>query len=136
MSDLAIADCPFCTLPVERILAANVDAMAVPDAFPVSPGHTLIVPRRHVADFFDLTSAEVSAVHELLLQVRQQLMTCHAPQGYNVGINVGRVAGQTIMHAHVHLIPRYPGDVANPIGGIRNIIPGRGGYLSGQESSP
>jgi diadenosine tetraphosphate (Ap4A) HIT family hydrolase len=128
MSVLTKDDCPFCRMPPERILASNDHAFAVADAFPVSPGHTLVISRRHVADFFELTDEEVAAVHSLLRQSRQQLERENRPNGINVGINVGTAAGQTVMHAHIHLIPRYRGDVANPTGGVRNLIPGKGAY--------
>jgi diadenosine tetraphosphate (Ap4A) HIT family hydrolase len=127
MSD-SKTDCPFCALPADRVLDGNAHALAVADAFPVSAGHTLVVPRRHVADFFELTAAEVVAVHELLRRTRDHLDRTLSPGGYNIGVNVGATAGQTILHAHVHLIPRYPGDLADPTGGVRNIIPGRGRY--------
>jgi diadenosine tetraphosphate (Ap4A) HIT family hydrolase len=122
------ADCPFCDVAPERLLGANAHAVAVFDAYPVSPGHTLVVARRHLASFFDLTPSEVSALHELLFEMQLRLQATHAPQGYNVGVNVGTVAGQTIMHVHLHLIPRYLDDVPDPVGGIRNVIPGRGRY--------
>jgi diadenosine tetraphosphate (Ap4A) HIT family hydrolase len=115
-------------LPPERILAANARALALADAFPVSPGHILIIPRRHVASFFELTGDEVTAIQELLGRMRDRLDADLKPGGYNIGINVGLAAGQTVGHVHVHLIPRYAGDVANPIGGVRNVIPGQGPY--------
>lgn len=98
------------------------------DAFPVSAGHTLVIPRRHVTSFFELTEDEVKAVYELLRQMKDQLDQNLRPGGYNIGVNVGVVAGQTIDHVHIHLIPRYSGDVADPIGGVRNVIPGKGRY--------
>lgn len=128
MSDSETPECPFCALPTERVMAANEKAVAVLDAYPVSAGHTLVLPRRHVASFFDLTVPEVTAIYQLLCQVRLRLQSTHRPEGYNVGVNVGQAAGQTVFHAHVHLIPRYPGDVAVPDGGIRNVIPGKGKY--------
>jgi diadenosine tetraphosphate (Ap4A) HIT family hydrolase len=121
-------DCPFCRLPGERILASNAEALAIADAFPVSPGHTLVIPRRHVTSFFELTGDEVAAVYELLGQAKDRLDETLEPGGYNIGINVGAVSGQTVAHVHVHLIPRYLGDVADPVGGVRNTIPGRGRY--------
>jgi len=95
----------------------------VEDAFPVSPGHTLIIAHRHVPDFFDLTAGELAALHELLRAARLRLNTILRPEGFNVGVNVGPVAGQTVPHAHIHLIPRFAGDVADPTGGVRNVIP-------------
>ena len=129
MSDSRPTDCPFCSLPAERILKRNALALAVGDAFPVSAGHTLIIPRRHVISFFELTEDEVTAIYRLLRRMRGQLEKDLKPGGYNIGINVGAVSGQTVPHVHVHLIPRHAGDVADPIGGVRNVIPGRGRYL-------
>lgn len=128
MSDLRPSNCPFCWLPTERILKANAHAIAMADAFPVTAGHTLIIPRRHVMSFFKLIEDEVKAIYELLRQMKDQLDENLAPGGYNVGVNVGTVAGQTIEHVHFHLIPRYSGDVTDPVGGVRNIIPGKGRY--------
>jgi diadenosine tetraphosphate (Ap4A) HIT family hydrolase len=135
MSESQPADCPFCHLPAGRILAANAVAVAIRDAYPVVPGHTLIVSRRHVADFFDLTPEEFAGLLELLGEVKRQLDAEQAPEGYNVGVNVGRAAGQTVLHVHVHLIPRRQGDVQDPVGGVRNVIPGRGAWsvLTSQE---
>jgi diadenosine tetraphosphate (Ap4A) HIT family hydrolase len=103
-------------------------AFSVFDVFPVSPGHTLIIPRRHVPDFFDLTEDEVVDIVRLLKSARLRLDQERHPSGYNIGVNVGRAAGQTVMHAHVHVIPRYPGDTADPTGGVRHVIPGKGRY--------
>jgi diadenosine tetraphosphate (Ap4A) HIT family hydrolase len=100
----------------------------VDDAFPVAPGHTLIIPRRHAADFFDLTGAEIAAMMRLLRAAKERLDQLVKPTGYTIGINVGRDAGQTVFHAHIHLIPRYAGDTADPTGGVRNVITGRGRY--------
>src|SRR5262245_60760154 len=130
MSDLKTPECPFCDIPAERILAANAHAVALLDAYPASLGHTLVTVRRHVADFFDLSPAEVAEMHELLCEMQRRLQAAHSPNGYNVGVNVGVTAGQTVMHVHIHLIPRYAGDVADPVGGVRNVIPGQGRYKS------
>ena len=126
MSDSTRTDCPFCDIAADRILVANDHAVAVLDAYPVSPGHALVVTRRHTANFFDLDPSEIAGMFGLLSQVRCLLDTTHAPHGYNVGVNVGRAAGQTVPHVHIHLIPRYGGDVSDPTGGVRNVIPGRG----------
>jgi diadenosine tetraphosphate (Ap4A) HIT family hydrolase len=128
MSDFRPNDCPFCRLPAERILKCTARALAVADAFPVSAGHTLVIPRRHVTSFFELTEDEVAAVHQLLRRMKDRLDETLKPGGYTIGINVGAVAGQTVAHVHVHLIPRYAGDVADPVGGVRNILPGMGRY--------
>jgi diadenosine tetraphosphate (Ap4A) HIT family hydrolase len=121
--------CPFCTRVAGGVLLASNDgAAAFPDAFPLSPGHTLIVPRRHVGDLFALTAGEQAALWLLLPEVKALLDGRHGPAGYNVGVNVGAAAGQTVEHVHVHLVPRYPGDVPDPRGGVRWIIPGRAAY--------
>ena len=98
------------------------------DAFPVSRGHTLIVPKRHVASFFDITSAERGDLLHVLLQARESLDREFAPAGYNIGINDGTAAGQTVPHLHVHLIPRYAGDREDPRGGVRWVIPDKAAY--------
>lgn len=121
--------CPFCEIPRERILAENTHAVAIADGYPVTPGHTLIISRRHTADFFELSSIEIQAIVELLHRMRERLLADRAAHHFNIGINVGSAAGQTVMHAHVHLIPRCFGDVPDPAGGIRNLIPGKANYL-------
>lgn len=127
-----IAPCVFCRLDPDRQIAENALAVALTDAFPVVPGHILIVTRRHVPDFFDLAQGEFFAIIELLGRVRRQLQADDATiEGFNVGVNIGEAAGQTIPHCHVHLIPRRAGDVANPRGGVRHVIPGKGDYPTG-----
>jgi diadenosine tetraphosphate (Ap4A) HIT family hydrolase len=88
----------------------------------LAPGHVLVVPRRHVANFFDMTAAEKTSVMALLDRAQAVVAEKHNPDGYNIGVNVGRAGGQSRMHVHVHLIPRYTGDVANPSGGIRCVL--------------
>ena len=122
--------CPFCTLPPERVLHANPHALALRDGFPISPGHTLVIPRRHIASLADLTPDEACALWSLLGEARAQLDQVLRPAGYNVGVNDGAAAGQTVMHLHVHLIPRYAGDRADPRGGVRWIIPEKADYWS------
>lgn len=121
--------CPLCARAADPI-AANALAVAFFDAFPLNPGHALIIPRRHVADLFELMPDELAAVWELLPEVKGIIDRDFAPQGYNIGVNVGRAAGQTVSHAHVHVIPRIAGDVADPRGGMRWIIPQRAAYWS------
>jgi diadenosine tetraphosphate (Ap4A) HIT family hydrolase len=135
MSEFRPSDCPFCWLPAERILEANAQGFAVADAFPISAGHALLIPRRHLVSFFELTDEEVIAIHELLRRMKVRLDATLNPDGYNIGINVGKASGQTVGHVHVHLIPRYAGDVAEPVGGVRNIIPGRGRYPGADSST-
>jgi diadenosine tetraphosphate (Ap4A) HIT family hydrolase len=120
---------PFLQLPQVAHVASNALAFAIRDGFPVSAGHTLIVPRRLVATWFEATREEQVAMLELLDVVKAQLDAELQPDGYNIGINVGPAAGQTVMHLHMHLIPRFAGDVPDPRGGIRHVIPGKGNYL-------
>jgi len=119
-------DCPFCH--PDGILFENDLAYAKPDKYPVNPGHLLIIPRRHVADFFLTTEAEKAALLSLLDEAKHYLDGKHAPAAYNIGINVGEVAGQTIPHVHLHLIPRYQGDMQDPRGGVRGVIPDKQHY--------
>lgn len=121
---------PFLALPETAHVAANALAFAIRDGFPVSPGHTLVITRRVVATWFDATSEERVALLELVDIVKRQLDAEFRPAGYNVGFNAGTAAGQTVMHLHVHVIPRYTGDVPDPRGGVRHVIPGKGNYLA------
>src|SRR5207247_3858869 len=98
------------------------------DHFPISEGHILIIPYRHVANFLSLTPAERTSVLELVCQASQKLNSEFHPDGYNMGVNVGQAAGQTVMHAHLHLIPRFVGDVPDPRGGVRFVIPEKARY--------
>jgi diadenosine tetraphosphate (Ap4A) HIT family hydrolase len=120
--------CPFCELGNRELVAENALAAAFRDGFPVNPGHTLIVPRRHVATWFDATREEQLAILELADQVKAQLDAEFQPAGYNLGLNAGEAAGQTVPHLHLHLIPRFKGDVDDPTGGVRFVIPARGNY--------
>ena len=124
------ARCPFCN-PVskETVLQSSV-CYARYDGFPVSKGHLLIVPFRHVSSFFELTEDERKSAFELVGRAKEKLDSDLHPDGYNLGLNVGMAAGQTIMHAHIHLIPRYQGDVPDPRGGIRFVIPQKANYWS------
>jgi len=120
--------CPFCPVKDREILADHPLAVAITDSFPLTRGHTLVVPRRHVASFFELTADERLAILDLLDQARAALDRDYAPDGYNIGINDGAAAGQTVMHLHVHLIPRYKGDADDPRGGVRWIFPRKAEY--------
>lgn len=115
--------CLFCSLEDFGILAANEYAVAVPDAFPVSPGHTLIIPRRHFTSLFGATNDERAALLTLLADVRERIMQERNAEGFNIGINEAYVAGQTILHLHIHLIPRYRRDCLDPRGGVRKLLP-------------
>lgn len=125
---LNASTCPFCCLPATRIRMANDMGWVIRDGFPVSHGHTLIIPRRHVGSLFDLTCSERNELLDLLALARQELDTEFSPDGYNIGINDGIAAGQTVPHLHVHLIPRYSGDLPDPRGGVRWVIPDKAKY--------
>lgn len=140
--------CPFCQIPPARIIAQNGHAFAIRDAFPVAPGHTLVIPWRHVGSFFDTTQEEKLALLELVDLVGAGLRTrpdtradvdnqgTHRgmplhntqPAAFNIGINDGPAAGQTVPHLHIHLIPRYEGDAADPRGGVRWVMPEKAKY--------
>ena len=120
--------CPFCHLERSRIALENEAARAFPDAFPVADGHTLVVPKRHVVSLFDLPEEEQAALWRLVALARGKLMDELRPDGFNVGVNDGPAAGQTVMHAHVHVIPRRTGDVADPRGGVRWVVPAKAQY--------
>lgn len=121
--------CPFCTIhPAVEILAETPVALAILDSFPVNPGHTLIIPRRHVASYFDLSTDEQNALWQLVNTAKTLLENRFHPDGFNVGINIGETAGQSVMHVHIHLIPRYKGDVEQPRGGVRGVIQGKQSY--------
>lgn len=121
--------CLFCNLPDNlKIQAENDLAFAVFDGFPVNPGHVLVMPKRHVANYFELTKNELSAIQELLFLMKSRVEKEFHPDGFNIGINVGECAGQSVFHVHVHLIPRFKGDVENPRGGVRGVIPAKQKY--------
>ena len=120
--------CLFCAIPREQILIDGPIAVAARDSYPVSKGHTLIIPRRHVASFFETTDEERQAMMKLLDEMKAMLDREHKPDGYNIGINNGPAAGQTVMHLHMHLIPRYAGDLPDPRGGVRWVIPEKAAY--------
>lgn len=114
-------ECIFCNKPEAEIIASNELAKAFFDKYPVSKGHVLITPRRHVASYFEATPAELEAINQLIFAVKDMLDGRYNPDGYNIVANVGQAAGQVVFHLHVHLIPRYWGDVEDPRGGIRNL---------------
>ncbi len=122
--------CPFCERKsrADDLIADNDLAVAFPDAFPISPGHSLVVARRHEPDFFALTHKEREATWHLADEVRAILAERLRADAFNIGINAGPAAGQTVAHAHIHVIPRFKGDVDDPRGGIRGLIPGRTRY--------
>lgn len=120
--------CPFCTMPAERIIARNEFGFVIRDGFPVSPGHTLVIPHRHMGSFFELSREERDGLMALLEQAKTKIDQEMSPTAYNIGINDGAAAGQTIPHLHIHLIPRYDGDMADPRGGVRYVIPEKADY--------
>lgn len=121
--------CLFCDRLAARDLTAENDlAAAFPDGSPLTPGHMLVIPRRHEVNFLALSNAERTAIWELVDMVRAEIDASRHPDGYNLGVNVGEAAGQTVGHAHLHVIPRYRGDVPEPRGGVRWIIPSKARY--------
>lgn len=117
-----MSECPFCLIPEGDILDSNEYAVAVHDRFPVAGGHTLIIPRRHVADYFDLSDEEKHNTLALLESVKETLDAELSPDGYNIGINIGEAAGQRIFHVHIHLIPRMKGETSKRGGRVKGVI--------------
>jgi diadenosine tetraphosphate (Ap4A) HIT family hydrolase len=123
--------CRFCS--PREVTRQNELAYCERDRFPASPGHSLVMPFRHCANFFDLTPEEISACFELLAQERLAVEDEFKPDGYNVGVNVNEAAGQSIFHVHIHMIPRYTGDSSRPQGGVRQVIPGKADYARNRQ---
>ncbi|KZY86773.1 hypothetical protein A3752_04065 [Oleiphilus sp. HI0081] len=117
--------CLFCE--IQALINAEL-VYARYDKFPVSKGHCLIIPKRHVETWFDMTKEEQQEAFELIEKVKTMLDEKYSPDGYNIGMNCGETAGQTITHAHIHVIPRYKGDMDNPRGGVRGVIPEKQSY--------
>ncbi len=127
--DLREKGCLFCEVRQERIIAKNELAYAIRDGFPVTEFHSLIIPKRHVATYFELTQAEVNATNQLLIEIKANIEQSDATvSGFNIGMNSGESSGQTIFHCHIHLIPRRDGDVKNPRGGVRGVIAKKQSY--------
>lgn len=120
--------CPFCGVPASEIVLEDTQCYARWDKFPVTPGHMLIIPKRHVAGYFEITTEEREALWNMVQKAKELLEGLHHPEAYNIGINVGEQAGQTIPHCHIHLIPRRPGDMKDPRGGVRGVIPEKRKY--------
>lgn len=116
-------NCIFCNIDKERIILENEYAFAIFDNFPVSKGHMLIIPKKHIKNYFEADENTKGQLWELLDECKIFADKQFNPQGYNIGINCGEAAGQTVMHLHIHLIPRYKGDIENPRGGVRGVIP-------------
>ena len=121
-------DCFFCHLDDTKIISQDDLVITIRDGFPISPGHTLIIPKRHIASFFAATDTEHKALLQALTIAKTELEQKYAPDGYNIGINDGIAAGQTIQHLHIHLIPRYAGDCPDPRGGVRWLFPEKAVY--------
>ncbi len=125
-----IENCFFCTQPKEKLILEDNVFFSIYDAAPVSPGHAIVVPKFHIVSFFDMLPDMASDMHAFILKVKEKVDAKYKPHGYNIGINDGRAAGRSIDHLHVHLIPRYNGDVPNPRGGVRNL---KGVYIPPKE---
>ncbi|BCS53460.1 HIT family protein [Geobacter sp. SVR] len=128
MSEGTSTPCRFCHLDPSWFVMDNNLALAIYDNFPVTPGHALIIPKRHMVSLFEATREEQAALLDLTAAMRLLLLQERSPDGFNVGINDGAAAGQTVMHLHIHLIPRYAGDSSDPRGGVRWIMPEKARY--------
>lgn len=128
-----IANCPFCALDDNRFFLKTNLVKGLWDAYPLNVGHALIIPNRHISRWFDATAEEQAALTSAIEQVKTAIEKRYSPQGYNIGFNDQEAAGQTVPHLHIHVIPRYEGDVSDPRGGIRNIIPARAAYWEDKE---
>ena len=122
-------DCPFCNTEIKkRVIGENELMFAIYDIYPVSNGHVLVIPKRHCSSYFELSTEEQAAGWSLINEMQQKLKKEFNPDGFNTGVNIGEAAGQTVWHAHFHLIPRYTGDMENPRGGVRHCVAGKGYY--------
>lgn len=123
------SDCPFCNPSSNKeLILESAQAYSIFDKYPVNPGHALIIPKRHISDYFELSFKEQSSCIFMLNEVKKEIYKRFKPNGFNVGVNIGEIAGQTVSHVHIHLIPRYSGDVDDPIGGVRGVIPDKRKY--------
>lgn len=122
-------NCPFCNPAIDmELIVESATAFSIYDKFPVNNGHALIIPKRHIANYFELSFKEQSACWFVINKVKEIVQKKYAPSGFNIGINIKESAGQTVPHVHIHLIPRYEGDVEKPRGGVRGVIPSRQSY--------
>ena len=127
--NISSGDCFFCNIPKDRVIHDSERFVVIHDAYPVTEGHTLLISKRHAETWFDLTAEEKAEVNDLLQYHRNKLKGKHSDiAGFNIGINCGESAGQTIFHCHIHLIPRRKGDCPNPRGGVRGVIPNKQQY--------
>ena len=129
MTDATQLPCIFCKPPADRIFFRSELVIGLWDAYPVSPGHALLIPRRHIPTWFEANAKERGALIDAMDAAKAVIEKDHRPNGYNIGINCGAAAGQTVLHLHIHLIPRFEGDVADPRGGVRHVIPDKANYL-------
>jgi ATP adenylyltransferase len=121
--------CPFCTtINAKDIIIEGKYTFAILDRYPVSKGHSLVISKRHCSNYFELNEDEQRETWELISKIRQKIQQEHTPDGFNIGMNISSVAGQTVPHSHIHIIPRYKGDMQDPRGGIRHCIEGKGYY--------
>jgi len=120
--------CPFCRLDAERVECESAQWLVIEDGYPVSPGHRLVLPKRHVQSWFDLTDSEAAESFKAIRWTKEVINREHRPDGYNIGINDGAAAGQTVAHVHIHVIPRYEGDSPDPRGGVRWVCPDKANY--------
>jgi diadenosine tetraphosphate (Ap4A) HIT family hydrolase len=123
---MSTPNCPFCHIPEEQRFYDGTLVFGIWDSHPASPGHALLIPKRHVPSWFDATAAERAELLAAIDAAREAIERTRSPDGYNIGMNIGAAAGQTVFHLHVHVIPRYAGDVPNPRGGVRRVVGGRG----------
>jgi len=128
------SNCPFCSLDESRIRHSTPLFLIIRDGYPVSPGHTLIIPKAHLASVFDLSPEQFAELHAAVHWAKADIEQEFSPDGYNLGINDGPEAGQTVPHLHLHLIPRYRGDQPDPRGGVRWIIPEKAKYWPDEDS--
>lgn len=127
---MSTRESPFSAIPAEHRTAGDALCFAVRDANPVSPGHSLVIPVREIATWFDATPEEWESALRVVATVKEELDVALDPDGYNLGFNAGEAAGQTVFHAHIHVIPRFEGEVENPVGGVRHAVVGRGHYAA------
>lgn len=120
--------CHFCYPNLKDILYEGDTVYVYRNGYPVNPGHSLVIPKRHINNLGDLTGREVAEIKKVINQRIKEIKTEHNPDGFNIGLNLGEAAGQTIPHLHIHVIPRYKGDVENPRGGVRGVIPSKQSY--------
>ncbi len=127
-------NCPFCNPSEDRIFLRDDQILGLWDAYPVSPGHALLVPRHHIPTWFEATAEDQVALVGAIKGAKAVIEKIHRPDGYNIGINCGAAAGQTVFHLHIHLIPRFQGDVGDPRGGVRHVISGKANYLGSTDA--